>query len=239
MQLARQAADVARVGEESRDQPFFRRDRLPVLAGRAWCAGSARSGSWPATGVQSGFWQKARSNSTPPSASASIRGVRTQRVAVAAQGVEPLLVGADPEDIGSVHRFRAFHRGSATRRPHHTAPRAARPPETMSPHPRGDGPPPRDPPRPPDPPDRLRRLHPPLRRGHFFDIDRTSQDHIRPPERARRGAGPSDRSAGRSPASGRDRRACRPVPAGSRAGNVSWGRGLGPGRGPGRRGLDA
>ena len=103
MQLARQAAGVARVGEDPRDQPLVLRDRLPVLAGLR--------GAGIAPGQEAGPRGRAErvlAEGVLEEDAAGGQAVDPGRphpgVAVAAQRVEPLLVGADPEDVRSLHR---------------------------------------------------------------------------------------------------------------------------------------
>jgi hypothetical protein len=102
MKLPRQAADVAMLGEEARDEHLVRRDVLPVLAaarGARVAAGQERG----ARGGRDRALGEGVLEERPLPREAVHVGRPDEAVTVASKRVEALLVGADPEEVGLAH----------------------------------------------------------------------------------------------------------------------------------------
>ncbi len=117
VELAREAAGVPLVRQRLRDQDLRRRDRLAVLAG----AGGPGVAAGEEAGARGGA-ERVLAEGVGEEDARVRQGVdpggADPRVAVAPQGVEALLVGADPQDVRSLHRldpFRCLPTKSVTR----------------------------------------------------------------------------------------------------------------------------
>jgi len=101
VQLPREAAVVALVGQHPRDQHLILRNPLPILAaaGSPWVA--PREESRPAGGANGALRVRAVEHHTLRAQPVQVRRIDAL-VAGTTQRVIPLLVGADPQDVRAI-----------------------------------------------------------------------------------------------------------------------------------------